>query len=87
MNKVQEILKIQNKTESKENDEEINYYNAILEVIEDVFSSDNYDTSNLDNGKDEIIETNKMIITFTTIENQKNKQDDNVTTIDLGECE
>ena len=87
MNKVQEILKIQNKTESKENDEEINYYNAILEVIEDVFSSDNYNTSNLDNGKDEIIETNKMIITFTTIENQKNKQDDNVTTIDLGECE
>ena len=41
----------------------------------------------MDNGKDEIIETEKMIVTFTTTQNQKNNLNNNMTSIDLGECE
>ena len=63
------------------------YYDNILNGIEKIFISDNYDTTNLDNGKDKIIETEKLIITFTTIQNQKNNINNNITKIDLGECE
>ena len=67
--------------------EEIEYYNTILKKIENIFTNDNYNTSELDKGKDEIIETEKMTITFTTIQNQKNNLNNNITIIDLGECE
>ncbi len=53
-------------------EEEIKYYDKFLQGVEEVFSSNNYNTSNLDNGKDEVIETEKMTITFTTSRNQKN---------------
>ena len=38
-----------------EKEEEINKYNIILEKIESIFTSDNYNLSNIDNGEDEII--------------------------------
>ena len=75
-----------NKTE-KSREEEIEYYDNILTSIESGFTSENYDTSNIDNGKDEVIKTEKLIITFTTSQNQKNNINNNMTTIDLGECE
>jgi len=50
---------------------------------------DNYNTSDVDNGQDDVIVDKKMVITFTTTENQKNnlKQENNMTQINLGECE
>ena len=54
------------------NEEEIKNYDNILKSAEQEFTSDNYDTNDLDNGIDKIIETEKLIITFTTIQNQKN---------------
>ena len=39
----------------KEKEEEIKVQDMILEIIEEGFISDNYDTSNLEKGKDEII--------------------------------
>jgi hypothetical protein len=42
-----------------------------LNTIEKRFISDNYNTKDLDNGEEQIIKTEKMIITFTMIENQK----------------
>jgi len=43
----------------------------MLQNIEEGFTSEDYDTSNLDKGKDEIIEAEKMTVTFTTTQNQK----------------
>ena len=88
---------IKNKEESLKNEtdiisktEEIKYYNEILEITEEYFKSENYDTSRLDNGEEEIIETEKMTITFTSTQNEINKINNNninTTTIDFGECE
>ena len=72
-----------NQTE-KTKDEEIKYYDNILKIIENEFTSENYDTFNLEHGQDDIIKTEKIITTLTTSENQKNN---NMTRIDLGECE
>ena len=60
---------------------------TILKSIETSFTSDNYDTSNLDKGKDEIIEIEQIKITFTTTQNQKNITNNNMTLLDLGYCE
>ena len=68
-------------------DEEIIYYDNIIKIIEDEFISDNYNTSKIDNGQDEIIKTEKIITTLTTSENQRNNKNNNMTRIDLGECE
>ena len=38
-------------------------------------------------GNDEIIKTDKFIATLTTTENQRNNRNNNMTSIDLGECE
>ena len=75
-----------NKTE-KSKDEEIKYYDNILQTIENEFTSENYDTSKIDNGQDDIIRTEKIITTLTKCENQKNIINNNATRIDLGECE
>jgi len=58
-----------------------------LNTIEKRFISDNYNTKDLDNREEQIIKTEKMIITFTMIENQKNNMNNNITIRDLGECE
>ena len=68
-------------------EEEIKYYDEILDNIESGFTSENYETSNLDNGKDDLIKLDKITITFTTSQSQKNNINYNMTTIDLGECE
>ena len=77
-----------NGTESRE--EEIKFYDNILSSFEDIFTSNIYDTSDIDNGKEQILNTGKIKMTFTSIENQKNNIKNNlnnVTTIDLGQCE
>ena len=47
------------------------YYDNILQNIENKFTSDDYDTSNIDGGQDEIITNGKITTTLTTSENQK----------------
>ena len=54
-----------NETEKMTKDEEIEYYDNLIEAIEKGFT-DNYDTTKLENGEDEYISTEKMTITFTT---------------------
>ena len=68
-------------------EEEINKYNQILDNIETIFTSDNYDLTNIDKGDDQVISANKMVITFTNTDNQKNNLENNMSTIDLGDCE
>ena len=67
-------------------DEEIEYYDNLLKIIENVFT-ENYDTLILDNSEDEYIETSKMAVTFTTSDNQRNNINNNKSIIDIGECE
>ena len=52
-------------------DNNISDYGSILKIIEDYFMN-NYDTSNLDSGEDELFDFDKIKITLTTPNNQKN---------------
>ena len=76
---------IENGENSKE--KEIKLNDNFLNIIETGILSDKYNTSDIDNGNDKIIEYDKLTITFTTTQNQKNNIYNNMTTIDLGECE
>ena len=78
---------IKNETKEKTKEEENKYYDTILKEIDIAFTSENFDTYNLDKGNYEIIETEKIKITFTTTKTQKNNAKNNMTTIDLDECE
>ena len=87
-NMIQNMLKTErNETEKISKEEEIKFYDNILKSIEEGFTSENYDTSNLDKGEDENIKTERMTITFTTSQNQKDNKNNNMSNIDLGECE
>ena len=87
-NDIKEIIKnILDSKKEKLNEEGIKVYDDILKIIEKKFTSENYDTSNLDNGEEEIIYTEKLYITLSAYENQKNEISNNMTKIDLGECE
>ena len=68
-------------------EEEIKYYDKFINIIEQEFTSENFDTSKLDNGQNEFIKIEKMTVTLTTIENQKNNTNSNMTSILLGQCE
>ena len=74
-------------TDINEKDEETKYYDEILENVDSIFTSEYYDTSFIDSGNEEVMEIDKMKIIFTTTENQKNNNNENMTSIDLGECE
>ena len=88
LNSIQDMLKIErNESEKMSKEEEIKCYDNILKNVEEGFTSENYDTKNLDKGEDEVIKTEKMTITFTTSQNQRNNINNNMSTIDLGECE
>ena len=59
----------------------------LIENVENDFTSINYNTSSLEEGKDDIIKDEKMTITLTTTQNQKNNLNNNSTIVELGECE
>jgi len=71
----------------KNEDNETEYYDEILELIDKYILSDNFDLSNIEQGEDEIIPIEKMKVTITTTNNQRNNIDKNITTIDLYDCE
>ena len=58
-----------------------NSQDILLDNVEIGFTSGKYNTSNLDNGNDEIIKNDKVTITLTTSENQNKNDNNNVTTI------
>ena len=65
----------------------IELQDIILNNIEYSFTSEYYNTSFVDLGEDEIIITERMNITLTTIKNQRDNKDNNVTNVDIGDCE
>ena len=88
-NLIDDLLKFEINETNRENkkEEEINVYNKILNEIESIFTSENYNLYNIDKGEDQFINAEKLTITLTNIENQKNNIDSNMSTIDLGDCE
>ena len=62
------IIKFEN-PEKKENN--IKVQDAFLDNIENGLTSDDYNTSILDKGEDELIQIEKITITLTTTDNQK----------------
>ena len=86
INMIEEIIENnKNKTKNMSREEEIEFYDYLIKLIDQEIES--YNTSKLDNGQDEIMKTEKITVTFTTTQNQKNNINSNMTTIDLGECE
>ena len=80
----------------KENEYDINGKKIQSTKIQDImlknteisFTSEEYNTSNLDKGDEEIIEDEKMKITLTTTKHQRNIFNNNNTiAIDIGDCE
>ena len=84
-NLIEELINNKTKHINKENEKE--YYDTILESIEISFTSENYDSSDLDKGKIETIENGKLRVILGTSLNLKRNLDENITNIDLGECE
>ena len=63
-------------------------YDILLENIENDFTSNNYDISSLKRGTNDVIEYEKITVTLTTTQNQKNDiNNSNVTIVDIGYCE
>ena len=67
-------------------EKEIEYYDNLIQIIEKEFK-ENYDILKLEKGQDEVIKIDKMIVTLSTIENQKSNINHNMTRIDFGDCE
>ena len=76
-----------NNNNKEKEKEKIKLYENLLQNIENSFTSDNYNTSNIENGNEEIIELNETKIISTTTENQENKKNENISIISLGKCE
>ena len=68
-------------------DNKVSHYDKLLKLIEKYFQSEEFDTSNLDKGNDEFIPFEDMLVILTTTLNQKNNINNNMTLINLEECE
>ena len=67
---------------------EIEAQNKIKEKFEKGFTSENFDTTELEDGKEAISQTDKMTITLTTTDNQKiNSKNDTSSKVNIGPCE
>ena len=64
-----------------------NHEDILIKNFEVFFTSENYNTSKIDQGEEEIYKEEAFTITFTSSENQKNNINNNMTNINLGQCE
>ena len=70
--------------------EDTKLQDIMLKNAEISFTSEEYNTSNLDIGNEEIIKNRNILITLTTTKTQKNNYDNNInnlTSIYMGDCE
>ena len=71
------------KANNKDNSNE----DILIKNFENYFTSEDYNTAKIEKGEDEIFQEEAFTITFTTSNNQKNNINDNMTSINLGQCE
>ena len=76
-----------NRTLDENNEEDTEAQDIFLENLELGFTSEEYNTPDLDNGVDEVYQDEKMTVVLTTTKNQKNNTNTNTSLIDLGDCE
>ncbi len=55
-----------NNQKEEQKKEEIKYYDTVINKAEEIFTSDNYDTSKIDKGENEVINVDKIKIAFRT---------------------
>ena len=68
--------------------ENTSIYDSLLKNVEDLFISEDYDTSEIENGNNDVITYKEMIVTLTSINNQKaDENKGNISSINIGECE
>ena len=83
------IINTENENNTNTNTKE--YTKKYAENLENIFTSGIYNTDNLDKGQDDTFTSGKTKFTFTTTNNQRNKNNNgeirNETIIDLGGCE
>ena len=79
-------FKTEKKKENSENgenegneEEDFKAEEILLKNVEKDFTSGQYNTSNIENGEDDIIQNEKITITLTTTDNQKNNKNSNMT--------
>ena len=94
INEIEEISctfkNIRNKTKDEKQDKkiEIEEKNRLIKSVDSSMTSQKFNSSKVDSGEDITIQDDSMTITITTTENQKNNSEkNNVTLIDLAECE
>ena len=77
------------KDEKTLREEENKAKDIFIENVNKGLTNGNYDTNNIDTGKNDIIQYKDITITIATTESQKNEKGDNMnlTTINLVECE
>ena len=75
--KLKYIANITEENEEEDEDIDTKMNNMILESVELGFTSEGYNTTILEKGEDDIIKTEKMSITLTTTDNQKNNINNN----------
>ena len=74
--------------EQNQKENNIKAHDLMLDNIEVGFTKSDFDTSDIENGQNSVVEFEDMKITLTTTKNQKDDINNlNMTTIDLGECE
>ena len=71
----------------KSNNQENSNEDILIKNFENYFTSEDYNTTKIEQGEEEIFQEEEFTITFTTSENQKKNINNNMTKIDLGQCE
>ena len=77
-----------NKTEKMFRKSKKDCKTTLDEYLEDYITDEEFNTTDIEKGNNEIIKCQDIIITLTTTKNQKDaKNNTNTTTIDLNECD
>ena len=69
------------------NNQENSDKDLLIKNLELFFTSEEYNTSKIEQGEDEIYREEMFTMTFTSSNNQKNNINNNMTRINLGQCE
>ena len=72
---------------NNENGEKNENLQELVKKLQKKLMNGEIDTTSVKNGEDIVIEKDGISLTITTTENQKNRENDNIRTIDLGQCE
>ena len=74
--------------QEKQETNNFDIFDNLINDIEELLTSEDYNTSEIENGNNEVIKYEHMTVTLTTTKNEKNDENNiNVTTINLGDCE